>query len=203
MVARQHGYRDWNTFAAARGALGASLAITDRRLPRGWDAVGHFMSNFSVSVVPEGGSESTRAICLSATSAPTATSASAWIAVRQQIATKRYRDRRVAFSVWLKGVEVGDKAFPWLRVDNALGQKTAYIGCWEAPAFVVTGSTTWLERKLVVDVPAHSASIEFGVTLNGAAGAVFASRMAFGETAEPLTALRTITAEAPENLDLA
>jgi hypothetical protein len=127
----------------------------------------------------------------------------AWISLRQTISARRFIDQRVAFAAGLMCRDVEDRAFLWQRVDNALGQKLADIGRWGAPeATILTGTETWRRRMCVVAVPQTAVTIAFGFTLQGHRGTVAAANLSFGVTDQPITALRTITAEVPDNLDL-
>jgi hypothetical protein len=215
IVAKQVGFRDWNTLAASTPATdasadpahpypahGAPTAGGLSSLPQGWASVGQRKSAYDVGVVTDPGPRAAPALIIRAKDGASG-AADAWTAIRQCISARRYLDCRIAFAADMRCEDVEDCAFMWLRVDNALGQKLAYAGRWEAPEnTILTGTADWVPRAVVVAVPPGAVTIEFGVTLNGG-GTLMAANLRFNATDLPVTALREIAAEEPYNLDLA
>ncbi len=203
LVAKQQGFRDYNTLAAARTAEHAPVGPSGQ-LPAGWETTGYLERSFDVTVLSTGGHDGGRALMISAPGGDPARLELGWIALRQRFSAKRFIGKRIAFSAMMRTERVGDVAQPYVRVDNKLGHRLVSVGVNEGwGVFSLSGTQPWTRTTLVLEVPEDAASIELAVQLNGRAGAVLMSGITFGETTAPLTKLRTFEQEAPSNLELA
>jgi hypothetical protein len=203
LVAKQHGFRDYNTLAAVRAA-DVTPAAPRGSLPAGWETIGHLVRSYDVTILQTGGHDGGRALMISAKESDPARLELGWIALHQRFAAKRFIGKRVAFSLMMRTERVGDSANPWIRVDNKLGHRLVAVGInegWESTA--QSGTQPWTRATLVLEVPDSAETIEIAVQLSGRAGSVLVSGMTFGETSEPVTRLRPIDREAQTNLELA
>jgi hypothetical protein len=74
-----------------------------------------------------------------------------------------YRGKRVRLSAWLKTRDVGGGAGLWMRVDSA--DKTVAFDNMDKRR--VKGSQEWAKYEIVLDVPAASQDVTFGLLLAG------------------------------------
>lgn len=206
VVAKQFGFRDWNTMAGTISAPENNTYAKLNPLPKGWQTIGRPMSAFEAGLLPTGGPNGAGALvleCLTGEEIAWQRPDYAWIAVRQVFSAKNHIGRRIMFAADISCSDVADCAFPWLRIDNRLGQKLEYIGHFELPeSQILVGTKSWTRTTLVLDVPENAATIDIGFTINGMKGQARIANMSFGETKAPLTQLRVIEAENPQNLDL-
>lgn len=208
MTAKMFGFRNWNTMEAVSANTSTPLHHTALQpLPKGWQVIGRPVSAFEAGFLPEGGPNGDSGAlvveCRVGDDILWQRPDYAWIAVRQVFAAKRHVGRRIAFSADISCQNVADCAFPWLRIDNRLGQKLEYIGHFELPeSQILVGTKGWQRTTLVLDVPESAATIDIGFTINGMKGHARIANMSFSETDLPLTQLRVIEAEEPQNLDL-
>lgn len=109
----------------------------------------------------------------------------------------QYLGKRLKLSCFLK-TEDASKASAWMRVDNALGDTVAFDNMHGRS---ITGTTDWNHYHIVLDIPAESSSIHFGVLLIGK-GKVWADNFQFTIVDEktPTTAATERLPEEPVNL---
>ena len=77
-----------------------------------------------------------------------------------------YRDKRVKMTANIKSQDVSDWAGLWFRVDdsNQPPQVLSFDNMQDRP---IKGSQDWTKCEIVLDVPAESATLNFGVLLSG------------------------------------
>ncbi|MBI5564090.1 MAG: hypothetical protein HY870_04280 [Chloroflexi bacterium] len=74
-----------------------------------------------------------------------------------------YAGKRLHLSAYLKTEQVEGRAGLWMRVDGPQGSMTSIDNMVNRP---IRGTTDWQKYDVVLDVPADSANIAFGVLLN-------------------------------------
>lgn len=94
----------------------------------------------------------------------TATSETQFATVMQQFKSDKYKGKRIRLSAFIKAENVEHFAGLWMRVDNAEGDTIQFDNMSDRP---INGSIPWHHYSIVLDVPADSASISFGVLLTG------------------------------------
>ncbi|WP_214484900.1 AraC family transcriptional regulator [Bacillus sp. SM2101] len=111
-----------------------------------------------------------------------------------------YKGKRLKFSCFLKTENV-EKCGAWLRIDNASGDAIQFDNMDNRS---IQGTTDWNHYSIVLDVLEESASIHFGVLLNGK-GKVWADGFRFEEVTEKIPTTNMISVEQlpkqPNNLD--
>lgn len=119
----------------------------------------------------------------------------------QQFRAKNYVNQRIRLSGFIKTENVDVFASMWMRVDHANGDMLQFDNMYNRP---IQGTTNWNHYSIVLDVPAESDLISFGIILSGQ-GQVWVDDLKF-ETVDnnvPSTNLevtKTIL-EAPTNLN--
>lgn len=114
----------------------------------------------------------------------------------------RYLGQRIRLSAFVKtdNVEPGFAAL-WMRVDAPDGEVLQFDNMANRP---LTGTTDWNHYALVLDVPAHSDQISFGILLSGY-GQVWVDRFSFEQVPDtvPTThipSMNAILRDEPANL---
>jgi Glyoxalase superfamily protein len=203
LVAKQHGYHDWNTMAAAQAKPETGSGLLP--LPKGWEVIGRRARVwFDIGVDKGAGRSGQNALVIRTRSPSTEVDdVNVWATFKQMFSARQWIGRRVKFSCFVRCEDIGDAGYPFLRIDNALGQKLAYVGWWEVPGQNFSGTTDWRACSMVVTVPEKASSIEFGASLTGCSGKLQMCDIAFGETDEPETLIRAVEGDEPRNLALA
>ncbi|MEK3934307.1 AraC family transcriptional regulator [Sporosarcina sp. FSL W7-1349] len=113
----------------------------------------------------------------------------------QQFKADQYIGKRLKLSCFLKCEDVDTFAGAWMRVDNQLGDVLQFDNMSNRP---LRGTLDWNYYSLVLDVPAGSKIISFGVLLQGT-GKLWANQFQFEEVPDtfPTTNLEVM----PELLD--
>lgn len=179
-------------------ALTALLSETPLApLPAGWHMSGNRAAEYTAGLLPpDRGYQGKRVIQLRfrAVEPP-----GGFGTVMQAIDAARYLGRRVRFSATIRGLEIGDWAGLWLRVDTANGTKV--LDNMQDRA--LRGTTGWAEAANVLDVAEDAVSVHFGLLLAGA-GAVDLARPRFEVvgTGVPVTQIvRKPLAPEPQGFD--
>lgn len=194
-VARQLGWRDWNTLAARldRPAL---------PLPTDWIISGSNPNAYEMGVDKAEGAALIRSrpalLELHPNDRPTG-----FGTLMQSIKADRYVGRRLRLDAQLKTKDVTGAGTIWLRVDGE-GKNTLAFDNMErrGRAGVLTGTTGWSDRSIVLDVSAGARSIHFGFFLRGE-GWTWARGLQLreAEASEPTTGPRSDRGMEPTNLD--
>ncbi len=75
-----------------------------------------------------------------------------------------HRGQRLRLRAWVKARALSDWAGLWMRVDGAAKSTLAFDNMLRRP---ITGTLDWREFAVVLDVPAASVLIAFGIQLTG------------------------------------
>jgi hypothetical protein len=196
-VARQLGWRDWNTLAA-------QLDRPVLRLPEDWNIGGTRSSDYEMGFDPSEGCALIRYHNILAEVLPDS-QASGFGALMQNFQAENYLSKRLKLSAQLKAHEVTGIASLWMRVDGERGRILAFDNMdgrkTDGP---LAGSIGWQDRSIVMDVPPGAQSIHFGFFLRGG-GSAWARRFRFTEVdaSVPVTDHVLPRRSAPTNLDFA
>lgn len=82
----------------------------------------------------------------------------------QQFRAKNYMNQHVCLSGFIKTENVAAFASMWMRVDHANGDILQFDNMYNRP---IQGTTNWNRYSIVLDVPAESELISFGIMLSG------------------------------------
>lgn len=206
VVARQFGFRDWNTLAAEQAGKAIPSGNDLLPLPKGWEAAGRITKIYRYGIRSKGGPNGEPAILVGARSeyaekiSPTEL---IFCSIQQRVKATHFRGKRVEFALELCGENVSDRAYPFVSIFDENGRFLRGFDHWSLPRTTrIEGTEGWRPASIVVDVPENAASVEFGITLHGFSGHVRASNLSFRETLAPLTSLRSSDLDQPQNLDL-
>lgn len=118
----------------------------------------------------------------------------------QEFIPEEYRGRRVRFSALVKTADVVGWSGLWMRVDDAAKRVLQFDNMQSRP---VRGTTGWTRYAVVLDVPAATERVAFGVLLDGG-GAVWLADVtleAVGDDVPSTNALPVDPPRRPQNLD--
>ncbi len=194
-VARQLGWRDWNT-------LVAQLDRKPLRFPQDWTTSGSHPHDYDMGVDEAGGGALIR---YRHAAIEAAADGGGFGTLMQSIQADSYRGQRLRFSAELKTKDVSGAATLWLRVDADRGRVVAFDNMeTRRESGVISGTSDWQTRSIVLDVPADAVSVNFGFYLRGS-GSVWAKRLDLAEVASsvPVTQNSEPHKLRPMNLDFA
>ncbi|MGE8131413.1 glyoxalase superfamily protein [Methylobacterium sp. NPDC080182] len=196
-VARQLGWRDWNTLAAR-------LDRPPLRMPEGWNVGGTRGHDYEMGLDPEKGCAVIRYSGNDAEPMP-GNRRSGFGTLMQRFRADAYRGKRLQLQAELKADAVTGAATIWLRIDGNKTRALAFDNMEERQSEgPLTGTVEWQDRSIVLDVPPDARSIHFGFYLRGD-GSVWARRFRFAEVDASIEVTDDPTPQraAPTNLDFA
>lgn len=185
IVARQFGYKDWNVLSAQSKQ---SEAAARRRIAslKGWALLAEHPDAYDhgPDADPTAVSGSAALIRHDPVLGPKRypKPSRAFGCYMQTVSAVPFHGQRVAISAKLRCQNVTDGATLWVRVDAMPGHTLAFDNLKDAPEGWLFGSMPWVERRVVVDVPADAISLHFGFFLKGR-GALWAADFLIEERA--------------------
>lgn len=204
VVAKQFGFRDWNTMAATqpeRDDLTQTGSRLTLPLPAGWSATGKQVEAYEAGVAKPAAS-SQNALFIRSRDGAIDARADSFCAIQQVVSAENYRSGRVEFSAALKCANVTGSATIWMRVEDINGTLVAFDNLERAIAdSSLKGTHDWGRRKIVLFIPEKAEVINFGVYLNGK-GEAWATDFRFVETDEIPSNAGILKPKEPQNLDL-
>ncbi|MEP7453285.1 glyoxalase superfamily protein [Phyllobacterium sp. SB3] len=85
----------------------------------------------------------------------------------QSISAASYRNDKIQLTAHIRA-EDADTGTIWLRVDKEAGSSLRFDNMMQRTTDgAITGTTGWLERKIILDVPEEAESIHYGFFLKG------------------------------------
>lgn len=158
IVARQFGFASWNVLAA-RIEAGARAAPD---LPEGWFVSHPNPAFYTIGLDPAAPG------CAFAEAVPGASIPEDRSGVlMQSVVADPYRGGTLRLRAELAGEGVG-RGTIWMRIDPPSGRHLRFDNMLARRADgAISGTTGWVERQIVLDVPEGAASIHFGFLLQG------------------------------------
>ena len=141
-------------------ALVGYRGVAFGEVPRGWFLAGSAPQDYEVAVdesEKHGGLRSAFPKCKVERSEGFAT-------LMQLFRADAHRGKRLRLRAWVKAKDVSDWAGLWMRVDGATKGTLAFDNMMSRP---MVGTSDWREFAVVLDVPAASGLIAFGIQLTG------------------------------------
>lgn len=210
VVAKQFGFRDWNTMAGELPKNEAAHPITSTEaefLPKGWHKFGRHKDFYTVGYEPCPERPSEMALFVENKSqavGEVSLPEDSYASITQTCLANQFVGQAVAFSSDIRCNDIKGSASIWTRVDDKNGVTVAFTDLANAKiGHDVKKKTEWTRREVVLEVPVTGSTIHFGFYLSGV-GKAWASRLSFDLTDEaPTLAVTTENlALAPQNLDL-
>ncbi|HSW56453.1 MAG TPA: hypothetical protein VLH59_15315 [Ignavibacteriaceae bacterium] len=82
----------------------------------------------------------------------------------QTISAEYYLGKRLMLSGYIKSEEVKGWSGMWMRIDGESNQQLGFDNMRDR---VIKGTTDWTRYEIVLDIPANSTTINYGVLLGG------------------------------------
>lgn len=98
----------------------------------------------------------------------------------QQFKSDNYKGKRIKLSCFVKCDNVARFAGAWMRVDNQSGDVLQFDNMSNRP---IVGTLDWNYYSIILDIPKESASISFGMLLQGV-GEIWMDKYSFEEVDE-------------------
>jgi hypothetical protein len=169
LVARQLGLKDWNVLAAKLG--GTPPAEERISVPAGWILDGENTETFAGGVDEQESYLGQPVFWLRNEDGERG-----FATVMQVVSGEPYRGKRVLFSAHLRAVNVSGAATIWLRADDEKGRNIAFNNLEKLPINgALKGSSGWVRREIVIDIPSEAHFLNFGFYLRGNGEARYAS----------------------------
>lgn len=196
MVAKLFGFRDWNGLAARIGEAPPPKDGKTLTLPHGWIRGGS-AANYDMGVATKGVAE-----IRSRFGPDRQALQETFGTLMQSILADTHLGRKLRLSAEIRTEDARGAATLWLRIDGE-GKRTLRFDNMEerTSGGVLTGTTSWQRREIVLDVPEDAQTINFGFYLRGSGRAQARSfnLAPAGDEAE-VTALGAPTSSEPVNL---
>ena len=194
VLAKLEGLKDWNTLSAR---LDPDVPIGP--LPEGWMRSGNRPERFEMGRAKRDG-EQVAAIRLKAGEEH----GDAFGTLMQTIKANDFRGKRVALSAQIASDDVSGGVTIWMRADDAGKQAVAFDNLESAPVGegTITGTSDWVQRSVVLDIPDTAETLNFGFYLRGG-GTAWCRNVSVAEADEPVTKANRVPGDAPQNLSFA
>lgn len=131
--------------------------------PKGWFLAGDTPELYEASVDTSNPHSGTKCAYVRTTSK--AKKGCQWTTLMQQMAPEDYLSKRIQMTCWVKTKDVTGYVQPWMRVDGKSDDILSFDNMCNR---YLKGTTDWTEYSIVLDVPAESTNIAFGIILGGA-----------------------------------
>jgi len=163
IVAKQLGFKDWNT-AAAQLVSQAASPLPTLRLPHGWNVSGTQARDYSIGI-DDTDPDAAATIQALDKDGPYV----GFATLMQSIRAEAFRGKRLKLQAAIRTVDAPGAATIWMRMDDAAGTTVAFDNMEKRITDgVLTGTTDWTMRDVVLDVPDVAESIHYGFYLRGA-----------------------------------
>jgi len=199
LVSKWMGYRNWNTYSAHLSANDELLPI-----PKGWQVTGETVANTQVGISQHLSYQDSKAAVIR--SKPDAPDHSGGITTLMQVVdAESFIGANLRLSAMLKAEQCDDLVTLWMRVDGPDGPNRvlSFDNMTERERDgPLTGTTDWLEREIVLEVPDNAVSVSYGFFLRGS-GAGYAAQFKVVKVGEdvPVTSFGSGRLLQPTNLN--
>jgi hypothetical protein len=163
IVAHQFGLADWNTLSAI--ILAATPKEKKYGMADNWVPVGN-SEYYRMGL--DGSSPGVAVIeCVIERKSGIDLKQTGFLTMMQSVRADHYRGRKIQLLARIRA-EDADTGTAWLRIDKALGSPLRFDNMMQRKSDgAITGTTGWVERKIVLDVPEEAESIHYGFFLKG------------------------------------
>jgi Glyoxalase superfamily protein len=199
LVAKMFGLKNWNVLAAKIEGRAPTFA-TLLPVPEGWIVGGTGANLYQSGRLPGDGPPT---LAIQRDPAAEVKLADTYCTIMQTVAARDFRGRKVRWAAEINSTDIVGSGTIWLRIDDVAGKTLGFVNL-EKPALggSLKGTSDWVRRVIVLEVPESAASLHFGFYLNGF-GRVCARSFNFGiaDAAAEMETYVELPAQ-PANLDL-
>jgi len=143
------------------------------KIPDGWFKTGSSPSSYEVGVETGAGMNNDNAVYIKSIDE----SIKGFGTLMQNFPAKKYLNKRVMLTGYVKSKNVIQMAGLWMRIDDNQNPPKI-LGFDNMNDRPIKGNSAWKKYSVVLDVPSNSSSINFGILLNGT-GEVWLSNLKF------------------------
>lgn len=136
------------------------IAESADKLPNGWGKSGSDPANYEIFVdtnIRRSGKAS------ASVKAKRTFEKKQFTTLAQSVRPDNFREKRVRLSAYIKSENVSEYALMWMRVDGTNLRVLDFDNMEDRP---IKGTTDWKRYEIVLDVPAETLEIAFGVILS-------------------------------------
>ncbi len=159
IVAHQLGHADWNTAAATL----AGDRFGPLQLPMGWQVAGSNATDYRIGIDPD------------APGAPVTIQSLehrgphlGFATLMQMVDASAFAGQRLQLSADLSCAHVRGAATIWMRIDDEHGRNIRFDNMEDRRVDgVLQGTQDWTERRIVLNVPKGSHTLNYGLYLRG------------------------------------
>ncbi|MCU0344260.1 MAG: hypothetical protein MUF28_10650 [Ignavibacterium sp.] len=130
------------------------------QIPKGWFAAGSNPSEYEMGI-DNSNLENGQACAFIKSKSP---KENEFGTLMQTISAENYLGKRLKLSGYVKSENVNGWCSMWMRIDGEYNQQLGFDNMRDR---TIRGTTDWKESQIVLDVPAHSKTINYGVLLGG------------------------------------
>ena len=195
LVSRQFGVANWNILSARiEGTNGGQLV-----LPQGWIRTGDSHSLYRSGIEP-----GTGLALIETLPEHDGLGGGSFCTLMQSVSAEPYIGTRIRLVGEIRTENATEGGTIWLRIDgeNTRAIRFDNLEGHAGHSGVVKGTSDWVTREIVFDVPAEAASVHFGFFLKGT-GSCRARRFSLDIVDEtvPITMKKTKYPDRPTNMD--
>jgi len=163
LVAKQLGFKDWNT-AVAHEETYSAKPLPQLKLPFGWHVGGTQARDYNIGI-DDADPEQVATIRALDKDSPYV----GFATLMQSISAHAFVGKKLQLSADMKTLDVPDTATIWMRIDDG-NHNTIYLDNMEKRNVdgSFSGTNDWTDRCIVLDVPKAAESIHYGFYLRGA-----------------------------------
>lgn len=139
-------------------AAGIAIASDHNPAPKGWFMAGAAPEDYESGLDTKVRRSGSSSAFIRAKDDP-----SEFSTLMQMISSANYTGKRVKFSAWVKSADVEEWSGLWMRVDGGK-EMLSFDNMQDRP---IKGTTDWKLYEVVLDVPATSSGIFYGILIEG------------------------------------
>jgi hypothetical protein len=158
-------------------------------VPEGWLLAGSNPGNYETGLDPQASYHGFPSAYLKAKQSAT----EGFGTLMQKFSAGRYAGKRVRLTASVKTEDIADRAGLWMRVDKG-STAVSFDNMMDRP---ITGTTTWQNYEVTLDVPQDATAIAFGILLNKS-GSVWLNSIKFEPVSLDVPATGNAPAQLPE-----
>lgn len=159
-----------------------TISSNAQSVPEGWHIAGSRPSDYTAGTIGD-------ARCHGKASAYLASregTSDGFGTLMQTFSAEQFLGKQVRMTGFVRAESVEGRAGLWMRVDGTERASLSFDNMQQAP---IRGTMPWQRYEIVLDVPAESASISFGILLGGK-GKVYVDDFSFEEVAPSVETTR-------------
>ena len=162
IVSRLNGYKDWNRYSASLKKTGSLLPI-----PKGWTTTGNHLDAYEFGCDPSQIHNGIHPAIIRSIK-PQAKNLG-FASLMQSCIAEKFHEKRVRLKADLKAVNCSGAVTLWLRADGPIaGRHVSFDNMEQRKSHgILTGSTYWEPREIVLDIPKEATVLNYGFYLRG------------------------------------